>query len=98
MKDEFTISRRRLLVSLPAFVMAPRALLQGRKPQIQARGINHVTLQVSDLKRSLDFYQGLFGMPVISPTIILPARTSSLRKPVMSASLNGSTRAPCPSP
>src|SRR5881396_2313626 len=66
MKDEFTISRRRLLVSLPAFVMAPRALLQARKPQIQARGINHVTLQVSDLKRSLDFYQGLFGMPVIS--------------------------------
>ena len=66
MKDEFTISRRRLLVSLPALVMAPRALLQARKPQIQARGINHVTLQVSDLKRSLDFYQGLFGMPVIS--------------------------------
>src|SRR5437870_10556146 len=66
MKDEFTISRRRLLVSLPALVMAPRALLQARKPQIQARGINHVTLTVSDLKRSLDFYQGLFGMPIIS--------------------------------
>src|SRR5262249_5148199 len=44
MKDEFTISRRRLLVSLPALAMAPRALLQARKPQIQARGINHVTL------------------------------------------------------
>jgi catechol 2,3-dioxygenase-like lactoylglutathione lyase family enzyme len=30
------------------------------------RGINHVTLLVSDVKRSVDFYQGLFGMPVIS--------------------------------
>ena len=30
------------------------------------RGINHVTLSVSDVKRSVDFYQGLFGMPVIS--------------------------------
>jgi catechol 2,3-dioxygenase-like lactoylglutathione lyase family enzyme len=30
------------------------------------RGINHVTLSVSDAKRSVDFYQGLFGMPIIS--------------------------------
>ena len=33
---------------------------------IRVRGINHVTLSVSDVKRSVDFYQGLFGMPVIS--------------------------------
>ncbi|HYR83793.1 MAG TPA: VOC family protein [Terriglobia bacterium] len=60
------ISRRRLLLSLPALMMAPRALLQGGKPPIPVRGINHVTLRVSDVKRSVDFYQGLFGMPVIS--------------------------------
>jgi catechol 2,3-dioxygenase-like lactoylglutathione lyase family enzyme len=29
-------------------------------------GINHCTLSVADVKRSVDFYQGLFGMPVIS--------------------------------
>jgi catechol 2,3-dioxygenase-like lactoylglutathione lyase family enzyme len=28
------------------------------------RGINHVGLAVSDVKRSVDF-QGLFGMPII---------------------------------
>ena len=33
---------------------------------MRVRGINHVTLSVSDVKRSVDFYQGLFGMPVIS--------------------------------
>jgi catechol 2,3-dioxygenase-like lactoylglutathione lyase family enzyme len=33
---------------------------------MRVRGINHVTLAVADVKRSVDFYQGLFGMPVIS--------------------------------
>lgn len=60
------ISRRRLLVSLPALMMAPGALGQTINPPIRLRGINHVTLSVSDVKRSVDFYQGLFGMPVIS--------------------------------
>ena len=60
------ISRRSLLLSLPALMMAPRALLQNGSPPIRVTGINHVTLRVSDVKRSVDFYQGLFGMPVIS--------------------------------
>jgi catechol 2,3-dioxygenase-like lactoylglutathione lyase family enzyme len=66
MKKAFDISRRRLLLSLPALAMTPRAFAQSGNPQIAVRGINHVTLVVSDLKRSVDFYQGLFGMPVIS--------------------------------
>src|SRR6266568_4372950 len=60
------ISRRRLLLSLPALMMAPRAFAQASNPQIRVRGINHVTLSVSDVKRSVDFYQGLFGMPIVS--------------------------------
>ena len=66
MTDKFNLSRRELLVSLPALVLAPRFYAQSSKPQIAVKGINHVTLQVSDLKRSVDFYQGLFGTPVIS--------------------------------
>src|SRR2546428_480279 len=66
MNKGFDISRRRLLRSLPALVMAPRAFVQTANPPIRARGINHVTLDVSDVKRSVDFYQGLFGMPVIN--------------------------------
>lgn len=57
------IDRRGFLASLPALALAPRVAPQA-KPQIKTRGINHVTLIVADLKRSVDFYQGLFGMPV----------------------------------
>src|SRR5262245_31062827 len=64
--ERITLSRRQLLASLPAFAIMPRAFLQAANPPIRATGINHVTLIVSDLKRSVDFYQGLFGMPVIS--------------------------------
>src|SRR3989449_9700309 len=66
MNKAFDISRRRLLLSLPALVMAPREFVQTANPPIRARAINHVTLDVSDVKRSVDFYQGLFGMPVIN--------------------------------
>jgi catechol 2,3-dioxygenase-like lactoylglutathione lyase family enzyme len=55
-----------MLLSLPALIMAPRVLAQTTGGTIRVRGINHVTLSVSDVKRSVDFYQGLFGMPVIS--------------------------------
>src|SRR5581483_10918409 len=56
-----TIDRRRFLVSVPALAAAPKLLAQPA-PQLKVRGINHVTLVVSDLKRSVDFYQGLFGL------------------------------------
>ena len=59
-------SRRRFLLSLPPLMMASRAFAQGSNAAIRVRGINHVTLWVSDVKRSVDFYQGLFGMPVIN--------------------------------
>src|SRR5881396_3071325 len=64
--EDGQISRRRLLLALPALMMAPRAFAQASNPPIRVRGINHVTLSVSDVKRSVDFYQGLFGMPVIN--------------------------------
>jgi catechol 2,3-dioxygenase-like lactoylglutathione lyase family enzyme len=57
-----SIDRRRFLMSVPALVAAPKLLAQGGKPQLKIRGFNHVTLVVSDLKQSIDFYQGLFGL------------------------------------
>jgi catechol 2,3-dioxygenase-like lactoylglutathione lyase family enzyme len=57
--------RRDVLLSLPALLLAPRAFAQAAPP-LRIRGINHVVLLVSDVKRSVDFYQGLFGMPIIS--------------------------------
>lgn len=58
-------SRRHVLLSLSALV-APRLRAQTAAATIRVRGINHVTLAVSDVTRSVDFYQGLFGMPVLS--------------------------------
>ena len=66
MNSLFDLSRRRLLFSLPGLILAPRVWRQTGNGQIRVTGINHVTLSVSDVKRSVDFYQGLFGMPVIS--------------------------------
>lgn len=49
---------------MPALVMAPRMFGQSAGPPLHVRALNHMTLSVSDPKRSLDFYQGLFGMPI----------------------------------
>jgi catechol 2,3-dioxygenase-like lactoylglutathione lyase family enzyme len=71
-----TISRRELLRSIPAVALAPRLFgqaaapaapaqpAQSGKPTIPLKGLNYFTLAVSDMKRSIDFYQGLFGMPI----------------------------------
>ena len=58
------ITRRHLLRSLPAVVTASRVMAQQNKSIIPVRALNHMTLFVSDPKRSLEFYQGLFGMPI----------------------------------
>ena len=60
------VSRRELLMSLPAIAAAARALGQTSAAPIRVTGINHVTLSVSDVQQSVDFYQGLFGMPIAS--------------------------------
>jgi catechol 2,3-dioxygenase-like lactoylglutathione lyase family enzyme len=59
-----TINRRELLLSIPAVALAPRLFGQAAKPPIPLRGLNYFVLSVSDMKRSIDFYQGLFGMPI----------------------------------
>jgi catechol 2,3-dioxygenase-like lactoylglutathione lyase family enzyme len=58
------IDRRRFLWSIPTVLAAHRLLAQGSAPQIRVNGLSQLTLAVSDPRRSIDFYQGLFGMPV----------------------------------
>src|SRR5438552_19117653 len=57
-----TLTRRQLLMSLPALALSPRAFAQATP--IRVRSLNHFGIAVRDPKRSVDFYQGLFGMPV----------------------------------
>jgi catechol 2,3-dioxygenase-like lactoylglutathione lyase family enzyme len=58
------MNRREVLRSLPALALAPRSFAQAAKPTIAVKALNQFTLLVSDVKRSVDFYQGLFGMPI----------------------------------
>jgi catechol 2,3-dioxygenase-like lactoylglutathione lyase family enzyme len=66
-----SIDRRRFLVALPALALSPRILAQsgqgvsgGGIAPFRVNGLSQITLTVSDVARSLEFYQGLFGMPV----------------------------------
>jgi catechol 2,3-dioxygenase-like lactoylglutathione lyase family enzyme len=58
------LTRRSLLLSLPGLVLARRLLAHEQAAALNIRGLHQITLAVSDLERSLDFYQGLFGMSV----------------------------------
>ena len=58
------IDRRSFLVTLPALAYTPRLIAQSGGAPFRATGLSQLTLTVSDVGKSLDFYQGLFGMPV----------------------------------
>ena len=58
------ITRRSLILSLPGWALARRLLGEGQAAPLRVRGLHQVTLAVSDLARSLDFYQAVFGMSV----------------------------------
>lgn len=66
------IDRRTFLLSLPAVAAVPRFLgrpLQGAANALRRRAVtgvalNHVELAVSDPARTIEFYQGLFGLPI----------------------------------
>ena len=59
-----SIDRRQFIAALPALAVAPRILAQTPPAKFRINGLSQITLTVTDVARSLDFYQGLFGMPV----------------------------------
>jgi glyoxylase I family protein len=61
--EQGRISRRSLAGALALMVSAaPRV----SAAPLRAASLNHVSLAVSDVERSKDFYQKLFGLPVVS--------------------------------
>ncbi len=65
MKDHQTdLTRRTFLASLGAMAAAPSLLGQSGGPPLPVVSINHMTLSVTDIGRSLEFYQGLFGISI----------------------------------
>jgi len=63
-----TLTRRELMQGLALVATASRAA-SAAEPQasvIKGARIDHVSIQVNDLKRSVDFYQKVFGFSVVS--------------------------------
>jgi len=58
------MTRRTLLLSAPMLIAASKLLAQGARPTLTVRALNHIAIAVSDKKRSMEFYQGLFGWPI----------------------------------
>jgi catechol 2,3-dioxygenase-like lactoylglutathione lyase family enzyme len=66
--EKGTLTRRELMQGLALVATASRAA-SAAEPQtsiIKGARIDHVSIQVSDLKRSVDFYQKVFGFSVVS--------------------------------
>jgi glyoxylase I family protein len=64
LSKEGAVTRRELLASLAGLVTMPRVLAQSAAQPIPVRGLNHLHLIVSNLQRSLEFYQRVLGMPL----------------------------------
>lgn len=65
-----SLSRRELLAALALLVAAPAAAsaaAQGASKPIGAvKSMNHVSVFVPNVQKSVEFYQGLFGMPLLT--------------------------------
>ena len=61
------MSRRAFLSTLAAIAVAPRVLAKTAPAPAPVRlaAINHTVLRASDPQRSVEFFQGLFGMPIM---------------------------------
>ncbi|HSC14427.1 MAG TPA: VOC family protein [Gammaproteobacteria bacterium] len=60
-----SMSRRDLVAVLAALAAAP-SIARAQTPALAAATLNHASLIVSDLDRSVAFYQRTFGLPVKS--------------------------------
>jgi len=58
------ITRRQILLALSASLIAPNVMAQAARPPIKTQRLNNVMISVSDLDRSIGFYQKLFGPPI----------------------------------
>ncbi len=66
--EQGNISRRHLIQALATLAVAPAVATAAPESQFRGVGINHVSINVADVKRSRDFYQKYFGLPVDGET------------------------------
>jgi glyoxylase I family protein len=61
-----SLSRRELVHGLAMLAASGTAVAAQEDMDFKAADIDHVSIQVADLQRSVDFYQKMFGFSVIS--------------------------------
>ena len=59
--DRGRLSRRDFVASLSALMLAPAATARAQPSAIEVSTLNHVSLVVSDVQRSTEFYQNVFS-------------------------------------
>lgn len=65
--DAGTLSRRQLIQGLTVLSAAGNAIpAAAQSTPFAARGIDHISIQVSDLRRSIEFYQKIFGLAILN--------------------------------
>ena len=68
--EDGSLSRRDLLGALALLIAAPQAAgaatQAAAKPVGAIKSMNHVSIFVPSVQKSMDFYQGLFGMPLLT--------------------------------
>ena len=62
--DKGRISRRDFVASLTALVVSSEVTTETQPNAIAVSTLNHVSLRVSDVQRSVAFYQDVLGMPI----------------------------------
>lgn len=63
--EQAPVSRRAMLASVPALALAARRGARAQSgPALRIDRLHNFGLRVTDVERSVDFYQGLFGMAV----------------------------------
>ena len=64
--EKGSLSRRELVQGLAVLAASGTAAAAQEDIDFKAADIDHVSIQVADLQRSVDFYQRMFGFSVIS--------------------------------
>ena len=64
--DKGTLTRRDLMQGLALITAGSAASLQAQESGLKAAKIDHISIQVTDLPRSIAFYKSIFGLTVVS--------------------------------